>query len=70
MDKETANLVARIEEHCKQRNMAESTFGVHVVNDGKLVSRLRAGKSVMVKTWRAIEVALEADHNEKEAINQ
>ena len=38
--------------------MAETTFGNHAVNDGKLVARLRAGKTITLKTLQAIEATL------------
>ena len=38
--------------------MAESTFGRVAVNDGKLVARLRAGKTINLNTLSKIEMAL------------
>ena len=35
---------------CTQRKISKSTFGLHVVNDGKLVNRLRDGKGITLKT--------------------
>jgi len=57
----TAELLARIETHCSQREIAESTFGRLAVNDGKLVARLRSGGSINLKTLIRIEEALRAD---------
>ncbi|MEK9722108.1 MAG: hypothetical protein VW405_01315 [Rhodospirillaceae bacterium] len=51
-------LIGRIELHCRARRIAESTFGRLSVNDGKLVARLRAGKSITLDTLRRIEAAL------------
>jgi hypothetical protein len=53
-----ARLLARIARHCRQANIAETTFGRHAVNDGKLVKRLRAGRSITLATLRRIEAAL------------
>src|SRR5260221_6012197 len=36
-------LLSEISDYCRRVGMAESTFGRHAVNDGKLVSRLRIG---------------------------
>lgn len=58
-----AELLTRIESYCAANGMAESTFGRRVVNDGKLVDRLRAGKSITLETLRKIEAAL-AEHAE------
>jgi hypothetical protein len=53
-----SNLLRRIERHCAAAAIAETTFGRHAVNDGKLVARLRAGRSITIKTLRRIEAAL------------
>ncbi|MCF3935052.1 hypothetical protein L1787_16735 [Acuticoccus sp. M5D2P5] len=61
----TQDLLARIEAHCARRKIAESTFGRMVVNDGKLVERLRGGASITLKTAEKIHAALaEADKPE------
>ncbi|MEE8397219.1 MAG: hypothetical protein V3S29_14275, partial [bacterium] len=49
--------VAEIESYCRRLGMAESTFGLKAVNDGKFVNRLRSGKRVTTAT---IEKAREA----------
>ena len=36
-------ILQEISEFCRQRGLAESTFGRRAVNDGKLASRLRNG---------------------------
>ncbi|MEW6768668.1 MAG: hypothetical protein AB1342_11620 [Pseudomonadota bacterium] len=51
-------LLAQISAYCRQAGMAESTFGRHVVNDGKLVSRLREGKHIRVDTLEKIRAFL------------
>jgi SAM-dependent methyltransferase len=43
-------LLAEIGTYCQRHRMAESTFGRLAVNDGKLVARLRDGKSVTLNT--------------------
>jgi hypothetical protein len=56
-------LVKRIESYCAAYDVAESTFGRLSVNDGKLVSRLRAGGSITLDTLSKIETALAAPPN-------
>lgn len=51
-------LADKIDLHCRERGMSPSTFGRKVVNDGKLVARLRAGKSIRLDTLQRIEEAL------------
>ncbi len=55
-----AELIRRIETYCATHKVAASTFGRKAVNDGKLVDRLRAGKSITLDTLRRIEAALAA----------
>jgi len=47
-------LLAEIASFCQRIGMAESTFGRRVVNDGKLVSRLRFGGRVTTQTVERI----------------
>jgi hypothetical protein len=54
-------LAEKIDHHCRERGISPSTFGRKVVNDGKLVARLRAGKSIQMDTFQRIEEALNAD---------
>ena len=56
-----ASLIRRIERHCREHGVAETTFGRHVVNDGKLIGRLRGGKSITLATLRRIEAAIRRD---------
>ena len=42
--------IDEIENYCRSRAMAESTFGRVAVNDGKFVGRLRSGRGVTMKT--------------------
>ncbi|MCM5555229.1 hypothetical protein [Pleomorphomonas sp. NRK KF1] len=55
------DLLLRIERHCAAHGIAESTFGRYVVNDGKFVARLRAGRSMTLKTMERVEAALARD---------
>ncbi|MDG1852331.1 MAG: hypothetical protein P8J44_09475 [Gammaproteobacteria bacterium] len=48
-------LLEEIDRFCKQRKISKSTFGLHVVNDGKLVNRLRDGKGITLKTITRIQ---------------
>src|ERR1700733_16135747 len=48
-------ILAQISEFCRQADMAESTFGRHAVNDGKLVTRLREGKRITIDTLDRIQ---------------
>jgi hypothetical protein len=43
-------LLTEINDYLAASGVAESTFGVLSVNDGKLVGRLRAGKGITIET--------------------
>lgn len=60
-------LLSQIEIHCRRHEMAESTFGRVAVNDGKLVARLRAGKSINLNTLAKIEGVLKRKPTEAAA---
>jgi len=60
-------LLQEISDYCRQAGLAESTFGRRAVNDGKLVTRLRAGRSITLATLRRIEAALTAAGGEAAA---
>lgn len=47
-------LIREIEAWCRRTGIAESTFGRQAVNDGKLVNRLREGKSVTLRTLNRV----------------
>lgn len=55
---ENETLISEIERYCAKHNIAETTFGRRAVNDGKLVSRLRAGKTITMATYLAVQAAL------------
>lgn len=44
------NLLSDIERFCRQHGMSERRFGTEVMNDGKLVAQLRAGRDIRVST--------------------
>ena len=48
------DIIQSIERHCQETGMAVTTFGKKVVNDGKLLSRLREGKSISIDTYNRI----------------
>jgi SAM-dependent methyltransferase len=52
-------LLAQISSFCQRVGMAESTFGRRVVNDGKLVSRLRFGGRITTQTVDRIHAFIE-----------
>lgn len=58
-----AQLLGQIEAYCRRTKTAETTFGREAVNDGKLVSRLRAGRSITLDTVAKIEAALSEDQS-------
>lgn len=65
---ENDDLLKRIEDYCSREKIAESTFGFRAVNDGKLVARLKAGRTVSMRTYRLIEACLKgADARERAA---
>ncbi len=55
MASSSAELLAKIASYCRETAMAETTFGRRAVNDGKLVSRLRYGRGVTIKTLQRVE---------------
>jgi hypothetical protein len=55
-----AEILNQIEAHCRAANISESTFGLRAVNDGKLVERLRHGKTITLGTLDRIKAALQA----------
>ena len=59
MKSQNVSLLEKIEDFCRKANIAESTFGYLVVNDGKLCSRLRNGKDVTMNTAKKIQMYIE-----------
>src|SRR6201991_1183078 len=56
-------ILGEIREFCRATQTAESTFGRLVVNDGKLVSRLRDGARITTGTLDKVRVDL-SEHRE------
>jgi hypothetical protein len=54
-------ILSEIRDYCRATQTAESTFGRLVVNDGKLVSRLRDGAKITTGTLDKVRAYL-ADH--------
>ncbi len=55
MQKATQALLHEIEDYCQSAGIAESTFGRHAINDGKLCARLRSGKNVTLGTAERVK---------------
>src|SRR5271168_5511677 len=47
-------ILSEIRDFCRETRTAESTFGRRVVNDGKLVSRLRDGARITTETLEKV----------------
>lgn len=58
------SIIESIERYCRSRGIAETTFGKKVVNDGKLLSRLRCGKSISIDTYNRIVAEIDASNRE------
>ncbi len=56
-----SDLLADIDAFLREKEMAETTFGRHAVNDGKFVGRLRAGAGVTVATIDRVRAYLDAE---------
>lgn len=57
---ENAELLKEIAAFCIREEIAESTFGLRAVNDGKLVSRLRDGSTITMRVYRKVRAQLDA----------
>lgn len=60
-------ILQEIGEFCRQRGLAESTFGRRAVNDGKLASRLRNGGRITTDTLERIRSFMARDTGETPA---
>ena len=58
-------LLTAVIEFCQEYKMAESTFGRKAVNDGKFVSRLRAGARVTPETFEKVKKFINSSGNVK-----
>jgi len=54
-------LLADIAAFLRDVEMAETTFGRHAVNDGKFVSRLRAGADITIATHDRVRAYMAAE---------
>jgi hypothetical protein len=54
------SLIEEIESYCNRQKISKSTFGLRVVNDGKLVNRLRDGKGITLRTMNRIQKFLDS----------
>ena len=51
-----AEIIRRIEIHCLATGLKQSTFGLRAVNDGKLIDRLRRGKTITLAGYERVDV--------------
>src|SRR5476651_1828933 len=63
-------ILGEIREYCRATQTAESTFGRLVVNDGKLVSRLRDGAKITTGTLDKVRAYLSEHHQASPATAQ
>ncbi|MBI2970097.1 MAG: hypothetical protein HYY36_05100 [Gammaproteobacteria bacterium] len=56
---ELESLIREIEEYCRSGGVAESTFGRLAVGNSKLMTRLRSGKGVTLKTLQRLREYME-----------
>ena len=63
MQRSTDALLQEIEAYCQRAGIAESTFGRHAINDGKLCSRLRNGKNVTLATAERVKDFIQKNRN-------
>src|SRR5438477_9018680 len=62
-------ILGEIREYCRATQTAESTFGRLVVNDGKLVSRLRDGAKITTGTLDKVRAYLTSHRPDLPATN-
>lgn len=70
MQKATQALLTEIEDYCRSAGIAESTFGRHAINDGKLCARLRSGKNVTLATAERVHKYIREHRNPVEAARE
>jgi hypothetical protein len=56
----SADLVKQYTDFCERHGMAESSFGLKMLNDGSLISDLRNGRELTMKSLRRIAAGMEA----------
>lgn len=57
----TQKLLADVEAFLDEIRMAETTFGLRALNDGKFVSRLRSGAGITIKTLDRVNTYMAAE---------
>src|SRR5436190_15480109 len=62
-------ILGEIRDYCRETQTAESTFGRLVVNDGKLVSRLRDGAKITTGTLDKVRAYLTSHRPDAPASN-
>lgn len=62
-----ADLLAEVEAYLDRNPMPETTFGKHAVNDGKFMTRLRAGQNMTLDTVDRVRRFLRESENTEEA---
>lgn len=67
MDPRFESFLREIEAFIAESGMAESTFGIRAVNDGKLLDRLRGQGSVTTRTMHRVEQFI-ASHRAGKAV--
>src|SRR3954467_8502504 len=60
----SGQILGEIRDYCRKTRTAESTFGRPVVNDGKLVSRLRDGAKITTGTLDKVRAYLSHSYGE------
>ena len=63
----TSDLLDQIEAFCAERGVSATRFGLLTTNDGKLVPRLRAGKTVTLETAAKIKAFMDRSPAEEPA---
>lgn len=61
MSTKHGDLLRRIAAYCTRANIAPSTFGRMAINDGKLVTRLEAGRRLWPETEAKVRRFMEAN---------
>lgn len=56
-----AQLLSEIEDFLASTPMAETTFGLKAINDGKLISRLRAEANMTFNTFERVRAFMQAE---------
>ena len=63
-------ILGEIRDYCRTTHTAESTFGRLVVNDGKLVSRLRDGARITTGTLDKVRAYLSEHRSEERRVGK